>query len=141
MDRWKKVVRLQVLPELSALAPAVLRQDRHLLPKQSRAGRKLRSDTSSETAAMTKWVLYMAPIALIGLMATEARAVPAVWSGGIARNIAAATADAKDAPLVLVGGGGRGGGGGFRGGGGGGYRGGAAGGGVNRGNYAGRGSW
>ena len=51
---------------------------------------------------MTKCLLYMAPIALIGLMATEAPAVPAVWSGGMARNIAAATADAKDAPLLLV---------------------------------------
>ena len=92
---------------------------------------------------MTKCLLFMAPIALIGLMATEAPAVPAAWSGSMARNIAAATADAKDAPLVLVRGGGRGGGGGFRGSGGGGYRGGGsvAGGGVNRGGYAGRGSW
>src|SRR5262249_31152368 len=91
---------------------------------------------------MTKCLLYMAPIALIGLMAMEARAVAAAWSGSIARNIAAATADARDAPLVLVRGGGRGGGGGYRGGGGSGYRGGGvAGGGVNRGSYAGRGSW
>ena len=91
---------------------------------------------------MTKCLLYMAPIALIGLMATEARAVPAVWSGSMARDIAAATADAKAAPLVLVRGGGRG--GGFRGGGCGGYRGGGgrvSGGGVNRGGAAGRGSW
>jgi len=51
---------------------------------------------------MTKCLLYMAPIALIGLMATKAPAVPPVWSGSMARNISAATADAKDAPLLLV---------------------------------------
>ena len=68
---------------------------------------------------MTKCLLYMAPIALVGLMAAEAPAAAAVWSGSMARNIAAAIADGSDAPLVLVRGGGRrgGGGGGFRGGG------------------------
>jgi hypothetical protein len=78
---------------------------------------------------MTKCLLYVAPIALVGLMAAEASAAPAAWSGSIARDIAAATAEGTDAPLVLVrGGGGRGGGGGFRGGaGGGGFRGGAGG--------------
>ena len=44
---------------------------------------------------MTNCLLYMAPIALIGLMATEAAAVPAVWSGSMARNDAAAMADAN----------------------------------------------
>src|SRR5215831_12352133 len=103
--------------------------------------KEVRPNIPSEAKAMTKCLLYMAPIALIGLMAAEAHAVPAVWSNGIARNITAATADARDAPLVLVQrGGGRGGGGGFRGGGGGGYRGGGyAGGGVNRAGSAGRG--
>src|SRR2546423_9878819 len=68
---------------------------------------------------MTKCLLYIASTALVGLMATQASAVPVAWSGSMVRNISAATADAKDAPLVLVqrGGGGRGGGG--RGGGGG----------------------
>jgi hypothetical protein len=113
------------------------------LPRQSVPDGNL-GRTASEAVAMTKCVLYMAPIALIELMATEASAVPAVWSGSMARNIAVATAGAKDAPLVLVRGGFRGGsgGGGFRGGGGG-YRGGAAGRGswagaganVNRGNF------
>ena len=70
---------------------------------------------------MTKYLLYMASTALVGLMATQASAAPVAWGGSMARNIAAATADAKDAPLLLVQrGGGRGGGGGGRGGGGGG---------------------
>src|SRR3954470_6811846 len=94
---------------------------------------------------MTKYLLYMASTALVGLMATQASAAPVAWGGSMARNIAAATADAKDAPLVLVqrgggrGGGGRGGGGGFQGGGG---RGGgsfAGGGGAHRGGVAGGG--
>jgi hypothetical protein len=86
---------------------------------------------------MTKCFLYLAPIALIGLMATDAPAVPAVWSGSMARNIAVATADAKDAPLVLVRGGGRGGGGGYRGGAAGRGSWAGAGAGVNRGNFSG----
>jgi hypothetical protein len=99
---------------------------------------------------MTKSLLYMAPIALIALMATDAHAIPAVWGGSMARNIAIATKDATSTPLVLVRGGGRGGGGGYRGGGGGGYRGGggggyrggaAGGGGYNRAGAGGRGSW
>ncbi|HEU0157302.1 MAG TPA: hypothetical protein VFQ82_14610, partial [Stellaceae bacterium] len=66
---------------------------------------------------MTRYLVYMAPVVLIGLLAREAPAAAAVWSGGVARDLAAATADAKDAPLVLARGG-RGGGGGGRGGGG-----------------------
>src|SRR5262249_61360407 len=101
--------------------------------------KEVRPNTPSEAKAMTKCLLYMAPIALIGLMATEAHAVPVVWSNGMARNVAIATADARGAPLVLVqrGGGRGGGGGGFRGGGGGGYRGGGGygGGGGKRGEY------
>jgi len=62
---------------------------------------------------MTKCLLYIAPIALIGLMATDAHAIPAAWGGGMPRDIATATKDATSAPLVLVRGGGRGGGGGF----------------------------
>jgi uncharacterized membrane protein YgcG len=77
---------------------------------------------------MTKCLFYMAPIALIGLMA-QALAAPTAWNGSVGRNIAAATAEARDASLVLERGSGcfRGGGGGGRGGGGGGgggYRGG-----------------
>jgi hypothetical protein len=98
------------------------------LPQQSRAGRKFRSDTPSEAAAMNKCLLYIAPIALIGLMATQASAAPATWSDSMARDIAAAMAESTDAPLVLVQGR-RGGGGGARaGGGGGGARAGAGGG-------------
>jgi len=91
---------------------------------------------------MTKCLGYMAPIALIGLMATQAPATAAIWSGNMVRDIAAATADRTDAPLVLVQRGGRGGGGRGGGGrGGGGYAGGGRGGagGVNRG--GGGGSW
>jgi hypothetical protein len=100
---------------------------------------------------MTKCLLYVAPIAFIGLMATQASAAPAAWSGSMARAIADATAERSDAPLMLVrggrggGGGGRGGGGGFRGGGGGGRGGGGFAGrggggswaGAGRGNFAG----
>jgi hypothetical protein len=87
---------------------------------------------------MTKCLVYMVPIALIGLMATPAPAGAATWSGSMARDIAAATADRTDAPLVLVQRGGRGGGGGGARGGGGGARGGSGG---ARGGGGGGGSW
>src|SRR4029077_1218547 len=82
---------------------------------------RFRPNSTSEAAAMTKCLLYVAPIAFIGLMATQASAAPAALSGSMARAIADATAERSDAPLVLVRGG-RGGGGGGRGGGGGGFR-------------------
>ena len=78
---------------LSIMTPDVL-DKAATCPKQSRAGKKFSLNAPSGAVAMTKCLLYMAPIALIGLMATEARAIPAAWSGGIARNIATATADA-----------------------------------------------
>ena len=60
---------------------------------------------------MNKTLLYMAPIALVGLLGTDTPAKAAVWSGSLAPNIAATTAEQTDAPIVLVrGGGGRGGG-------------------------------
>ena len=59
---------------------------------------------------MTECLLYLAPIALIGLMSTEASAVPAAWSGSLGRNIATMPM-AKEAQLVLVRRGGGGGGG------------------------------
>src|SRR5215472_8947885 len=102
--------------------------------------RKFGLTPAGKAAAMTKCLIYIAPIALIGLAATEAPATPAVWSGGMARDIVAATAVGNEASLVLLARAGGGRGGGFRGGGGGGYRGGGggfAGGGVNRGG----GSW
>src|SRR5438874_9087310 len=101
-------------------AAAMPRQGRHPVPSQSRAGTKLRPNPPNEAATMTKYLLYMASTALVGLMATQTSAAPVAWGGSMARNIAAATADAKDAPLVLVqrGGGRGGGGGGGRGGGG-----------------------
>src|SRR5882672_2254871 len=69
----------------------------------------------SEATAMTKSLIYTAPIALIALMAPVTPATAAVWTGTMARDIAAATVDGKDTPLVLVrAGGGRGGGGGAR---------------------------
>src|SRR5437763_1883965 len=93
---------------------------------------------TSEATVMNKTLLYMAPIALVGLLGTDTPAKAAVWNGSLAPNIAATTAEQTDAPIVLVrGGGGRGGGGGGRGGGGGGFRGGGGGGGRGGGGYAG----
>ena len=101
---------------------------------------------------MIKSLLYMAPIALVGLVATEASAAPAAWSGSMGRNITATAPEGTGAPLALVcqrggrgGGGARGGGGGFSGGArGGGFSGGARGGGgggswagAGRGNFSG----
>src|SRR5947209_17975275 len=79
---------------------------------------------------MIKSLLYMAPIALVGLVATEASAAPVAWSGSTGRNITATVPEGTGVPLVLVcqRGGRGGGGGGFRGGGGGGARGGGGGG-------------
>src|SRR4029450_8498263 len=70
---------------------------------------RFRPNSTSEATAMTKCVLYVAPIAFIGLMATQASAAPVAWSGSMARAIADTTAERSDAPLVLVRGG-RGGG-------------------------------
>ena len=58
----------------------------------------------------TKGLLYVAPIALIGFMATGASAAPATLGGSLARGISAAMPEQKESPLVLVRGG-RGGGG------------------------------
>ena len=67
---------------------------------------------------MNKCLVYMTPIAVVGLLAGTASASAAAWGGSMARNIAALSADStKEGPLVLVRGG-RGGGGGGRGGGG-----------------------
>ena len=51
---------------------------------------------------MIKSLLYMAPIALVGLVATEAPAAPAAWSGSIGRNITATAPEGTGVPLVLV---------------------------------------
>ena len=51
---------------------------------------------------MTKCLLYMAPIVLIGLVATEAPAAPAAWSGSIGRNITATAPEGTGVPLVLM---------------------------------------
>ena len=58
---------------------------------------------------MTKCLLYMAPIVLIGLVATEAPAAPAAWSGSIGHNITATAPEGTGVPLCQRGG--RGGGG------------------------------
>ena len=50
---------------------------------------------------MTKCLLYMAPIVLIGLVATEAPAATAAWSGSIGRNITATAPEGIGVPLVL----------------------------------------
>jgi hypothetical protein len=106
----------------------------------------------SEDATMTRYLPYITPIALVGLMASAAPAAAAVAGGSMAPDVVITAAEGIDAPLVLVrggrGGGGRGGGGGYRGGGGGGYRGGGgfsgssfAGAGRAGAGYAGRGTW
>ena len=59
---------------------------------------------------MKKYLVYVAPIALIGLAATEEPAAPVTWSG-MGRDITAIAPDGTGAPLVLARGG-RGGGGG-----------------------------
>ena len=51
---------------------------------------------------MTKCLLYMAPIVLIGLVATEAPAAPAAWSGSIGQNITATAPEGTGVPLALV---------------------------------------
>ena len=89
---------------------------------------------------MTKCLLYMAPIVLIGLVATEAPAATAAWSGSIGRNITATAPEGTGVPLVLeCQRGGRGGGGGARAGGGGARAGGGGGSwaGAGRGNFSG----
>jgi len=48
---------------------------------------------------MSKYLLCAASVGLIGLMVTAAPAAPVTWSGGMARDIAAAAAESKDAPL------------------------------------------
>jgi len=136
-----------LVPFNSAGAPWVLRSDvfeksRYLSqPDTFRNHGELERTSgqtpTSEATVMNKTLLYMAPIALVGLLGTDTPAKAAVWSGSLAPNIAATTAEQTDAPIVLVrGGGGRGGGGGGRGGGGGGFRGGG-GGGRGGGGYAG----
>ena len=74
---------------------------------------------------MTKCLLYMAPIVLIGLVATEAPAASAARAGSMGRNITATAPEGTGVLLGLVcqrggrgGGGARAGGGGYRGGGG-----------------------
>src|SRR5712671_1590391 len=107
---------------------------RHL-PQAAASCQQFGANTASEATAMIKSLLYMAPIALVGLVAPEAPAATAAWSGGIGRNITATAPEGPGVPLVLecqrggrggggggarAGGGARGGGGGARAGGGGG---------------------
>jgi hypothetical protein len=51
---------------------------------------------------MIKSLLYMAPIALVGLVATEASAAPTAWSGSMGRNITATAPEGTGVPPVLV---------------------------------------
>ena len=50
---------------------------------------------------MAKCLLYMAPIVLIGLVATEAAAATAAWSGSMGQNITATAPEGTGVPLVL----------------------------------------
>src|SRR6516164_894940 len=149
--RWR--VSLDSLPLFRSAdiilgkAPARCRRSPTPGPRERRAGQQFGANTASEATAMTKCLLYMAPIVMIGLVATEAPATTAARSGSIGRNITATAPEGTGVPLALVcqrggrgGGGARaGGGGGYRGGGGGGYRGGGGGSwaGAGRGNFSG----
>ncbi len=135
LARWRKMVRPTIHLDTRCLGADHALANLHL-PPQSLRWKKFKPNEPREAAPMTQCRLYMAPIALIGLMATPAPAAPALSNGAMTRIIAVAPAERIDAPLVLV----RGGGGGGRGGGGGGGArsgGGNAGGGASRGG----GSW
>src|SRR3954470_16254013 len=87
---------------------------------------------------MTRQLLYVVPISLIGLLAALAPADAAIRSDGADRDTVIAPAKSTEAPMILAQRGGRGGGGGgMRGGGGGGMRGGGGGGMRAGGGYAG----
>src|ERR1700738_2689077 len=136
------------------MAPVSVRRSPTLGPREPRAGQQFGANTAREATAMIKSLLYMAPIALVGLGATEAHAATAAWSGSMGRNITATVPEGTGVPAVLVcprgarggggggaragGGGARAGGGGVRGGGGG-ARGGGGGSwaGAGRGNFSG----
>src|SRR5713226_3151718 len=138
---------------IADMAPVSVRRSPTPGPREPRAGQQFGANTASEATAMIKSLLYMAPIALVGLVATEAPAATAAWSGGIGRNITATAPEGTGVPLVLEcqrggrggGGGGARAGGGARGGdagaraGGGGARGGSGGSwaGAGRGNFSG----
>jgi hypothetical protein len=51
---------------------------------------------------MIKSLLYMAPIALVGLVATEASAAPVAWSGRMGRSMTATVPEGTGVPLVLM---------------------------------------
>jgi hypothetical protein len=65
---------------------------------------------TSEGTVMNKLLLFVAPVALLGMTATNVAAGPAGWGGSIVRDVSASTVG-TGTPLVLVqrrGGGGRG---------------------------------
>src|SRR5437868_5920195 len=129
---------------IAGMVPVSVRRSPTPGPREPRAGQQFGANTASEASTMIKSLLYMAPIALVGLVATEASGAPAAWSGSMGRNITATALEGTGAPLALVcQRGGRGGGGGARGGGGGGARGGGGGGGFSGGarGGGGGGSW
>src|SRR6516164_5238674 len=60
------------------------------------------ANTAREATAMTTCLLYMAPIVLIGLLATEAPAASAARAGSMGRNIISATVpEGTGVPLGL----------------------------------------
>src|SRR3984893_16175167 len=95
------------------MAPVSVRRSPTPAPSSRELDEQFGANTASEATAMIKSLLYMAPIALVGLVATEAPAATADWSGGTGRNITATAPEGTGVPLVLeCQGGGRGGGGG-----------------------------
>src|SRR5580700_8493618 len=123
------------------MAPVSVRRSPTPAPSSRELDEQFGADTASEATAMTKSLLYVAPIALIGLVATDASATPAAWSGSMGRNITATVPEGTGVPPVLVcQRGGRGGGGARAGGGGswaGAGRGNFSGANANRGNFSG----
>src|SRR5882672_4330374 len=86
---------------IAGMAPVSVRRSPTPGPREPRAGQQFGANTASEATAMIKSLLYMAPIALVGLVATEAPAATAAWSGGVGRNITATAPEGTGVPLVL----------------------------------------
>src|ERR1700730_17218609 len=103
----RRQVTLDSLPlfrfcgSIAGMVPVSVRRSPTPGPTEPRAGQQFGANTASEATAMIKSLLYMAPIALVGLVATEAPAATAAWSGGTGRNIAATAPEGTGVPLVL----------------------------------------
>src|ERR1700757_1479257 len=86
---------------LSVWRRSVFDVARHL-PQAAASWTAFGANTAREATAMTKCLLYMAPIVLIGLVAIEAPAAPAAGAGSIGRNITATAPEGTGVPLALL---------------------------------------